>query len=823
MLSEAQLAAVRPGACRSPVGQQAFASDPWQFVPAAWSKLRDPNLPESARNELRFAVALSLARLGLRTVAREALVDCLHPAKTALSEAIEEFPDDGVPHTILNEVLESNLRVLREPVRQHLARHLPEWLSQTSHVRAFRTTSGSTVLLHRDGSWLLFVDSPGMAHAFRRGPVQDGPFYVDGFHAPHAIEALWLATQKPAGEVQPRLVLMSATASEALTCLSLKPMPELLASPRIEVWCDPHCPQRLTEETRSRFASVLGWAVTIPGPPVLRDQPHRWARGGVAKVLADAGDRQIAEVLRLRQRLDRWESEIDPGVHRERLLGVLPDRPRIVVFTTRFSTYIRHAAEDVAEVLRRLGCDVLVSMEPDDHSTPSAAGILGVVERQHPDLILLINMLRSQMPDCLPKHVPVLTWIQDAMPHLFDGKSGRAFGEYDFVMGHLHPEMFSDFGFPRERSLASFVLASDVTFHDAPADEHARARFSCEVAYVSNQSETAEQFRDRVLAREDSQLPAPRVLGRLYPLVVDAAAGAGVVGPGLIDQLRDVTLEAFHAAGFAAPSPQVFAWTLHSIVHPLAERVLRQQMVHWAAELCDRKGWRLHLYGKGWDAHARFGRFAQGILAHGDDLRLAYQCARVQLHAGLGGVNHQRVLECALSGGCTLIRIKAEDARLLEWWAQNEVARTVARETLEPAFTDRSDYLLCPLADHWEAMMAQMQCDRLGMPPQHNRAGKLALHIDQLRSPWRERNGESVPFEAAWLAGDLAESGFWDRVSFERAVSRVVESPIRRGSLASWQQNAARDHFSLSKMMQRAMHLVGCAMPKSYPAPAMSK
>ncbi|MFO0832286.1 MAG: hypothetical protein U0637_10665 [Phycisphaerales bacterium] len=817
MLSLAQLAAVRPGAGRSPVGQQALGSDPWQFVPAVWGKLRDPAVTGALRGELSFALALALARLGLGTAAREALAGCdgAHPAREALAGALGGFPADEVSGAELAGTLDENLRALRGPVRSELEGHLPAWRAWMAGVRVFRTASGAGVVLGAGGQPLLFVDGPQLAETLRRAAPKDGPFYVDGMHVPQAVEALWQVTARPAGEVQARIVLMAGSPEEALTALCMGAMAGVLSSARVEVWCGPDCPGRVAAEAGARLACTLGFVITVPGVPA---HLARWPRGEPARALEAVGREQNAACERLRAGVDAWEAGVDEGARRERLLHWRRARPRVLLSTTRYSTYVQHATEDLAEVLRREGCGTLVCKEPDDHSVHSALGLLGAVERHRPDVVILINHVRSQVAESLPRRVPVVTWVQDAMPHLFDERTGGRCGGQDFVVGHLHPEMFRQFGFPRGRSLYTPVLASDLKFHDAPVGEEARARFGCEVAYISHQSETAERFCERLVREGPGDSPAPRVVAHLAPRVREVVAACTVHGRLVLESLREVTAEAFRAAGLGGPPARVFSLVLTSATYPLAERVLRQQMMHWAADLADRKGWRLHIYGKGWEDHPRFAGYAQGELGHGEDLRAAYQCAAVQLHAGLGGVHHQRVMEAALSGGCTLVRMKAEDVRMLEWWAQNEVARTVDRRTLVRAFADRDDFFLCPVADHWQAMLVQLMYDRLGVAPQHDRVGQFALQADQLERPWGERGGTPLAFEAAWLAGHPADAGFWDRGTFDDAVSRVVESPARRASLAAWQRGAVRRHFSLSGLVDGVMSLVASSEPALLPA-----
>jgi hypothetical protein len=301
------------------------------------------------------------------------------------------------------------------------------------------------------------------------------------------------------------------------------------------------------------------------------------------------------------------------------------------------------------------------------------------------------------------------------------------------------------------------------------------------------------------------------------PLVIRCIADSSLAGPPMSSALRDIAERSLASVSIGIPAPSAIAAFQHQVVHPIAERALRQQMVGWASDLCEREGWRLHLYGKGWESSSRFAKHSRGTLEHGEELRAAYQCARTHLHAGLGGPHHQRVLECALSGGCTLVRIRGEDARLLEWWAQNELTRDARAEQFTTVNVGGQPFLMAPVADHWQAMMAHAAMDRLGLPQQHPHRGMQAVGVDQLHeAPARE----PVPLEAAWLMGDPSETAFWCRESFERAARAVVTLPCRRESLHAWQSRAAREHFGLERFARRMLDLVARSL---HPAPAMSR
>jgi hypothetical protein len=281
----------------------------------------------------------------------------------------------------------------------------------------------------------------------------------------------------------------------------------------------------------------------------------------------------------------------------------------------------------------------------------------------------------------------------------------------------------------------------------------------------------------------------------------------------LLPALDRLATDTLRRHGGDAAIEQGHADLLHQLIYPIAERAIRQQMIEWAAELCDERGWKLHLYGRGWDRHPRFARYAKGELPHGDSLRAAYQCAKMNLHTGLGGAHHQRVLECALAGGCTLVRIRADDLRQLEWWAQCEVGREVSRHSLVRAFADRDDFWLTPIADHWQAMLVQNVYDRLGIAPQHERTGMFAVHEDHLNGRCATVAPHPVP------AGHPADSGFWSRESFSQQAEAVVANPRRRASLAEWQAAVARGELALARPLVSMLRRVADCLRESRSTP----
>lgn len=226
-----------------------------------------------------------------------------------------------------------------------------------------------------------------------------------------------------------------------------------------------------------------------------------------------------------------------------------------------------------------------------------------------------------------------------------------------------------------------------------------------------------------------------------------------------------------------------------------------------AAAICARRGWRLNLYGRGWASHPTLAAFARGEAQHGEDLRAAYRQAGVHLHASINGNTHQRLAECALSGGLPLVRIKHDDLNALMLWTQ-------------------------------AAMCAQKQCTACGIPPNRVLGGllvngpetlrwaalvqRLGLDLptgyclmadpDQWDRPWMYLGGSPIPEDEAWLMGDLALTGFRDEPELEAAIARALDSEVYRTSLSRGIAQRATRAQSVESLAPRLLDLIASGL-----------
>jgi hypothetical protein len=502
---------------------------------------------------------------------------------------------------------------------------------------------------------------------------------------------------------------------------------------------------------------------------------RRRVQPGIERVLATAEGEQLREQERLLAEVGRMYEGRDrawwAARYREATRGGRP--LRVLVPTCRYSTYIQHASADLVGALKGAGCGAEVLIEPDDSTHFSAIAYLRRLAEFRPDLVVLINYTRGQLGGFLPNNVPFVSWVQDALAQQMDAKVGEAQGEFDFIVGHLHPELFRVFRYPRERTLHAPVVASTRKFHAGEVGPRLRERFACEVAMVSHHSETPEAMHARLVREAGPDGTTVAILNRLFAPV--AAVGRDPMSGPAYPRLERATRAAVREQIGRDADAAAVAQLMRQYCMPLADRVIRHQTLDWAAAVCARRGWQLRVYGRGWESHPALAPFAAGEVAHGEELRACYQCAASHLHASINTLVHQRVMECALSGGLPLCRLTRE--ALSEAWG---AGRRAALLRGGESFRDEQGRRCFPIADHPELMALASQTTALGVACDPH----VAVADSQLPELRREHTPAATGLNAMWLLVDPAAMTFRSEQELESALERAVERPPWRGAMS---------------------------------------
>ncbi|MGE3107118.1 MAG: hypothetical protein AB7G11_08775 [Phycisphaerales bacterium] len=758
----------------------ARSGDAWRAIPYCLQVLR----VSPGDEEIGYQAAALLGRLGLRTVALD-LLDSLPGLKAvgtvkSLRSAVERLDDDRISEESRREICARNLRCVRID-EGHKREWFAAWSRSAGERECFRTSDGNVVVRPAGGGvtrpWIRFRNDaleaarfalPHLAPEAKRAPA---PAYtIEGIDPPFLLARVARETPRMSDGYQALVRVVQRDPMEFLEGLAVMDLEEVLRAERMRYYVGEGAEKRLAEDLSGEFET------RFVGPCITLATVRSRCDPSAERVIAQAAGAQAREDAALRSRIGRAYSESGlaslRGVLKDAADGTRPagGRPlRVLIPTCRYSTYIRHASHDLAEAFRAAGHESRVLMEPDDHSRFSSIAYLRAIDRYRPDFAVLINYTRSQLAGVLPPGLPLVSWYQDSMPHQFSTEVGRSLGANDFVIGHLHAELFTQCGYPDARREHMPMVVSTAKFHEGPVTREQARAYECEIAYVSHHSESPEEMHARLMREAGAGTVAARVFERLYPVVREIALGCRERAA--YAELQSAAGSVIDAALLNDPAGRSITQVYRQYCLPLADRIVRHQTLEWAAEMCDRRGWRLHLYGRGWERCARFARFARGELTHDDALRAAYQCAALHLHATIHTPVHQRVMEGAVSGGLVACRLHADAVGRLYGELIDAVLSEAGPDT-ERTFRQHPGFRV---ADSSSAMAIVCQLQRLGAAlPSPNPAW---VYVPAAEAAWRDSPAARLVRESATLGsllGDVSATTFRDAEELERVAERAV-------------------------------------------------
>ena len=387
----------------------------------------------------------------------------------------------------------------------------------------------------------------------------------------------------------------------------------------------------------------------LPRKLVVSGSHHASLARHIASEIETLVAKQATHNQALRTRVEQIAQERGLPFWNDRYQAILGgSSARVLIVTTHYSTYLNYICADLADALRDAGHEPMILKEQDTHTALTHARTLEALLEFDPDLTVMPNFPRVLRDEFLPEGVPNLCWVQDSMSHLFAPLPAPP-SQLDFIAGHIYDTAPAIMSYPEEARLAFPVPISENKFNTEPIDQSQLDRFSCDIAYVSHQSIPADRFHAQFIQRlpVEQRSGLERIRERLEQTV---QSWSDQYVDSQLQSLRAELAECFGHRDDRAVQDMLWGQYLH----PMLERMLRHQMLAWAAQIADRHGLTMHLYGRGWEQHPTLARFARGEIEHGDSLRACYQAARVHLHASSIGCGHQRVFECAMSGGLTL-------------------------------------------------------------------------------------------------------------------------------------------------------------------------
>lgn len=751
-------------------------NDPAAVARAVEERLRQE--PDS--RDLRIAGVLAYAQLGIRSRALE-LLD--HPsveeaARATLDAQIPRV-ESRIPWSRMVDRFRGNLSVFHD--RTGLGPALENvWRSAVRQLQLHRLANGAYQVLNRDPGgpvWLADAASSSpddVAESLRarwRGHLIR-PIVVNGLGLGNIPIGVIQASRGTFLNFSPRVYLLESWLPAWAVVLHLHDWREILCESR--VFC------LAGEDALAQFEAAL------------RDSRHETAfqiAGGAwpSAITATAVQERIdlaaaRRETERRERMERVRCAVQQNYHGkiERICSAVRGavRLRILGMTSRFTTVLQHTMRDLLDAFETAGHETRIVMEADDNSSFSPIVLLDEIERFEPDLLITIDHLRAEYPHAIPAKLPMLAWIQDALPNLFCVQAGEKIDRDEFVFGMGFSPLTREFGYPESRFYPCMIPP-----RSAPAAAEVQNVEVCDVMYLSNVSESPQDAHARF--RDHFDGPALDLADRLA-VAAERVAAEGVVGGGfqcaeLVDALSPLLSQ--------RPENAPLRRALIDHARNLLDRHMRRRVVSDLADWADARGRRLHLYGRGWESIPRFAPYARGVVEPGAEMARVWKSATVCIHAGLNSALHQRVLDGVSAGAFFLIQESV-------WESRSDITTRMLR--IAEAMRERLPLRLgIRDLDGIEAEEAQRFLKRVCLSPEtgvvftHELYDNLRMSIDERRPP--------LP---ALLWPDLPRIVFHGREQLWQRLDWALAHPQERRDIAGRMQQALAENISYAALVR---------------------
>jgi hypothetical protein len=543
------------------------------------------------------------------------------------------------------------MRLARMPLYRQLVQAGP--IAATHAYRFLASPSGSIVIARRgEGDQfhaLSKTSDPSeaarklLSKATASKPPQD-PIVVSGFGDGYLISALTEAPPPPIGcGVRPVYLI------EADPLLALAQLMAHDWSGRDQAIHDPRFHWFIGEDAPAKYEALLARDLMLK-PPSTSIAAETESKGKVGQALKQT-----------RQRVDRISREARRQVEAyyqtftcEALTVGVGRRPRVLLLGSRFdgpdpadattAAPADHPIAEAQQAFQRLGWRTMTAIEPSPAHRLTPASLRASLAHYKPDLVFSAGQLRSHYPEVFPENLPFCCWVPKGLHMRFT--EAEPWGPRDLLLAEPGSPIPAALGisdvqvvqlppFSRVPTLPEAWLAEGhdlVFFADAPNPDVQQTDDPLVQRCVSQLQQRFER---------NASLPS---LGHLGRLIYDAA-----LAEGRALSHRDL-------CGFVAR------------LMPLHRSLYQQQTAAWAVEAAESLELNFAIFGKGWEQHAEFSRFAREPEPTGPERDQVLRNANLTLLSEPGLCLSVPLLRTLFAGGFTLIRHHPADFALPSLW-----------------------------------------------------------------------------------------------------------------------------------------------------------
>ncbi len=355
----------------------------------------------------------------------------------------------------------------------------------------------------------------------------------------------------------------------------------------------------------------------------------------------------LEQAIEIRQREDLEGSRDIKRYYKENqdniIVRIKSGKPRILFYTSCFTTALKYHTRDCMQAASRLGCEVQLLMEPDGIHRVYERDIIQYIKRFKPDIIFNIDHFRFEY-SVIPKEIIWITWVQDPLPEIMDKETPLKLIDRDFVMNHFITwKKFKEVGYQVKCFMDAAIPADSHMYRPLCLNEEYE-KYACDICFVCHASNVD-----------------AHIVGVLEKVPEKLKEDVCVIYKGYQDYAYETGNIFYSEKEFKEYIEGILSFRynialIQEIINYLAEdmysnfnqRVYRQVLVDW---ILDAGFTNVKLWGSGWREEERYEKYAMGIAENGEKLSKIYQASKIVVGNNVLTTSAARAWETMLSGG----------------------------------------------------------------------------------------------------------------------------------------------------------------------------
>ena len=629
----------------------------------------DPYLQARADDHyLRLMAAREYLKLQLVVPAREVLAEGEHLAESPpefdmLQQSLPAHTGAAIPWSRHADRFEANLAALADRgVEPALIRD--PWTTRRDDYQWFCDAHGVDQIRMRGAAgrwrWIPYLghhksvsDAQPLPEDIKQ--IAPGPYLFEGLDLGWYFQRVFSATLDTFLGYSCALFVVEPQADLLAVVLHLHDWRTILSDPRVFWFIGPGCTEALRKVWDADYD--LPWPRQAFTLSAFRPPCHP----GSVEVIHQEGTRRERQIATSRQELETRYAAADLDYWAKRFDEALSGRGeplRILAAVSTHTTFLKHSMRDARRALEALGHRCVVLTEKTAYGVTGPLTYHQAIRELNPDVFFVLDHLRPEFEAFLPRNLPILTWDQDQLPHVFTVENIRRIARHDFLVGCSKSKFVVEGGNPKQ-FLHARVPTCPEQFGGDPLSDSEIATYTCDISYVSHASQTPKRFHEQERAScPDAKTTA--LLDTVYELMPAMLAKYRVARAEVWDALL---VEACRHCDMIVAEGGFRTWLWSWDLWRLGERLFRHEALEWVAQWARKHGRSFRIYGNGWENHPSLAEFAAGPADNGRELLCIYRASRLNLQLMPAGFIHQRALDGLASGGFFLTRYVPGDLR----------------------------------------------------------------------------------------------------------------------------------------------------------------